>query len=120
VGDSLHQNNRSEVRIIGGVVYERTVRRQLGDLEPGNVVHRAGKLLQAGLSQSQHPDDVYGLSEHTDFGRVRTDLNASLSYEFIRDFNTGLMLFDKFDSRPSSTAAAKHDYGLSFTAGWLF
>ena len=56
----------------------------------------------------------------TDFGRIRTDLNASLTYEFIRDFNTGLMLFDKFDSRPSSTAAAKHDYGLSFTAGWLF
>ena len=54
----------------------------------------------------------------TDFGRIRSDLDASLTHEFIRDFNTGLTVFYRFDSRPSSATAAKHDYGTALTLGW--
>ena len=56
----------------------------------------------------------------SDFGRVRGDLEMNLSHEFIKDFMAGITLFDKFDSRPPSTTAAKNDYGVTFSVGWIF
>jgi hypothetical protein len=55
----------------------------------------------------------------SDFGRVRGDLEMNLSHEFIKDFMAGITLFDKFDSRPPSSAA-KNDYGVTFSVGWIF
>jgi hypothetical protein len=56
----------------------------------------------------------------TDFGRVRTDLQASISHEFVKDFTTGFTLFDKIDSRPPSGTGASHDFGITLTMGWSF
>jgi hypothetical protein len=56
----------------------------------------------------------------TDFGRVRTDLEASVSHEVVKDFTTGLIFFDKIDSRPPSGTGASHDFGITLTMGWSF
>ncbi len=56
----------------------------------------------------------------TDFGRVRSDLEVDVSHEIIKDFTLGLTIFDKFDSRPPSPTASKHDYGVTFNIGWTF
>jgi len=56
----------------------------------------------------------------TDFGRVRSELSISLSRELIKNFNTGLVLFDNFDSRPPSDSLAKNDFGVTLMVGWTF
>jgi hypothetical protein len=120
-GRFLYQTNRTEVRVISGLAY--TNERFFGSSATSNL-----EMLftgQANYFQRDYPrvsvqSTLTVYPSITDWGRVRTDASASATYEIIRDFNTGLTLFDKFDSRPSSTTAAKHDYGLSFTAGWLF
>ncbi len=56
----------------------------------------------------------------TDFGRVRSDLEASISHEFVKDFTTGFIFFDKIDSRPPSGTGASHDFGITLTMGWSF
>lgn len=120
-GRFLYQSNRAEVRVISGLAY--TNERFFGSSATSNL--EALITGQANYFQRDYPKtDVQAIltlyPSITDLGRIRSDLNATLTHEFIRDFNAGLTLFDKFDSRPSSTAAAKHDYGLSLTAGWLF
>ena len=56
----------------------------------------------------------------TDLGRVRTDFQASISHEFVKDFTTGFTLFDQLDNRPPSGTGASHDFGLTLTMGWSF
>ena len=56
----------------------------------------------------------------TDWGRVRTDFQASVSHEFVKDFTTGFSLFDQLDNRPPSGTGPSHDYGITLTMGWSF
>lgn len=56
----------------------------------------------------------------TDLGRVRTDFQASITHEFVKDFTTGFTLFDQYDNRPPSGTGASHDYGVTLTMGWSF
>jgi len=56
----------------------------------------------------------------TDLGRVRTDFQASISHEFVKDFTTGFTLFDQLDNRPPSGTGATHDFGITLTMGLAF
>ena len=56
----------------------------------------------------------------TDWGRVRMNLQVNTSVELFKDFMVGLTFYDNFDNRPSSTAASKNDYGITFTIGYQF
>jgi hypothetical protein len=56
----------------------------------------------------------------TDFGRVRVNIDARLSYEVFKDFTIGPTVFDNFDSRPPSETAAKNDYGFTLSVGYKF
>ncbi len=56
----------------------------------------------------------------TDLGRVRSDLQARVRYEVIKDFFAGLNGFATFDTRPPTAETAKSDYAVSFTIGWSF
>jgi hypothetical protein len=121
VGRFLHQRNRSEVRALAGLAYSNE--RFTGGSATSNV--EALLSGQANYFKRDYPRTRVDVTltlypSITDWGRIRTDLSASVVYEIIKDFNTGLTLFDKFDSRPSSSTAAQHDYGLSLTAGWIF
>ena len=55
-----------------------------------------------------------------DWGRVRIDFTARLSYELISDFPVGFRFFDNFDSRQPSTGESTNDYGLTFSLGYSF
>jgi hypothetical protein len=56
----------------------------------------------------------------SDWGRIRMNLNVTTSIEIFKDFLAGLTFYDNFDNRPSSDAASKNDYGLTFTLGYSF
>jgi len=56
----------------------------------------------------------------TDWGRVRAELDTSLSYELISDFTISLSGFYTLDSRPPTEGARKHDYGFTTSIRWEF
>ena len=53
-------------------------------------------------------------------GRVRFQNDVRVSYELVKDFMLTVTLFDSFDSRPQSEAAAKHDFGTTLAISWTF
>lgn len=56
----------------------------------------------------------------SDWGRVRMNLQLNTSIEVLKDCMVGFTFYDNFDNRPSSTAASKNDYGITFTIGYKF
>jgi hypothetical protein len=55
-----------------------------------------------------------------DIGRIRSDFDPRVDYELFSDFFLGLVFFYKFDSRPGSETAAKHDYGFNISLSYKF
>jgi len=53
-------------------------------------------------------------------GRWRTDFDATLSREIVRDFTIGTMFYHSYDSRPPTEDAKGHDFGITLTIGWTF
>ena len=56
----------------------------------------------------------------TDWGRIRSQADARVTYEVIRDFTVGLTFYHTYDSRPPGGTGAVTDYSGSFTVGWKF
>ncbi|HWC75428.1 MAG TPA: DUF481 domain-containing protein [Gemmatimonadales bacterium] len=120
-GRFLVQTNRSEILILSGLAY--TNERFYGSSATSNL-----ELLLSGQADYFRRDSPKTTLESTltlypsltDFGRIRSELEASISHEVIKDFNVGFTLFDNFDSRPPSANASKNDYGLTVTVGWTF
>jgi hypothetical protein len=56
----------------------------------------------------------------TEPGRVRAELNASLSFEVFKDFSIGLSLFGTRDTTTVARPVDQSDYGLSMTIGYKF
>jgi hypothetical protein len=120
-GRTLVQSNRTEVRTLAAVAY--TNERFSGGSATSNLemlLRGQGTYFKRDYPRTNIQATLTLYPSLTDFGRVRSDLNASATHEVIRDFNIGLALFDTYDSRPSSSTAAKHDYGLAVTVGWIF
>jgi hypothetical protein len=53
-------------------------------------------------------------------GRVRLQSDLRVSYELVKDFMLTVTLFDSYDSKPQSEAAAKHDLGTTLAISWTF
>lgn len=56
----------------------------------------------------------------TTSGRVRTELDVSLSREILKDFTVGTTVYYSYDSRPPTEDAKRHDLGVTLTVGWTF
>jgi len=120
-GRFLSQSNRSEVLVLSGLAY--TNERFYGSSAASNL-----ELLLTGQATYYRRDSPKTTLESTltfypsitDFGRVRSELDASISHEFIKDFNVGFTVFDNFDSRPPTATASKNDFGITFMIGWTF
>jgi Protein of unknown function, DUF481 len=120
-GRFLSQTNRSEVLVLSGLAY--TNERFYGSSATSNL-----ELLLTGQANYYRRDSPKTSLESTltfypsitDLGRVRSELNASISHEFIKDFNVGFTVFDNFDSRPPTATASKNDFGVTFMIGWTF
>jgi len=120
-GRFLIQTSRSDLLLGSGLVY--TNERFTGSSVTSNLELLVTFVAEYFQHDSPKSDLQATLSLYpnlTDFGRVRSDLQMNLSHEFIKDFMIGVTVFDKFDSRPPSTTAAKNDYGVTFSIGWTF
>ena len=56
----------------------------------------------------------------TDTPRFRAQLNASLTWEIINNFNLGISLIDSYDSRPPTVDADTNDVSLTFSVGYSY
>ncbi|UCC82723.1 MAG: DUF481 domain-containing protein [Gemmatimonadota bacterium] len=57
----------------------------------------------------------------TDWGRVRIEFDARLSYELLSDFTVALNVRERFDSRPpSETTTNKNNFSTTLSVGWTF
>jgi hypothetical protein len=119
-GRFLSQSNHAEILIVGGLAFtnERfTGRSATSNLEA--VISGQADYFHLDTPKTDLEATLTLYPSLTDFGRIRSELGVTITHEFIKDFNTGLMLFDNFDSRPPDSAA-KNDFGVAFTIGWTF
>jgi hypothetical protein len=56
----------------------------------------------------------------SDTGRVRTEFNATVSREIVKDFTVGTTVYHSYDNRPPTEDAKKHDLGVTLSVGWTF
>jgi hypothetical protein len=56
----------------------------------------------------------------TSWGRFRSDLNSSVSWEIFSDFTFSLTIYFNSDNQPSSTTASTTDWGTTTSIGYTF
>jgi hypothetical protein len=120
IGTFLIKSNLQELMIGGGLqgTKEWTNDGEINDYLEGKVS------LNYKIFKFQHPKiDVTtsflafpGLSN---WGRIRTEINANASLELFKDFFFGLNAYYKFDNRPSA-GASKSDWGFNTSLGYSF
>jgi hypothetical protein len=93
----------------------------------GDAVPNFDALVTFGTSfyQYDYPRTSLDLSvmvfpELNHWGRVRTDVNAKLKRELVRNFTAGVSLYDTFDSQPQVPDVNRHDVAVTLTLGWTF
>ena len=120
-GRFLHQSNRAYLLVGSGLAY--TNERYTGSSPTSSLealASVAAEYFRLDSPKSNLRGTLTVYPSITDFGRVRSDLDVSLTHEVIKDFTIGLTLFDKFDSRPPAAGVAQHDYGVALITGWTF
>jgi len=120
-GRFLKQTNRATLLATGGVAF--TNEQFVGSEATTNleaVLSVAWEFYRRDTPKSDIQSTLQVYPNLTDLGRVRTDFQASVSHEVVKDFMTGFTLFDKLDNRPPSGTGASHDFGVTLTVGWTF
>jgi len=120
-GRFLTQTNRATLLATGGVAF--TNEQFVGSEATTNleaVLGVAWEFYRRDTPKSEIQTTLQVYPNLTDLGRVRTDFQASVSHEFVKDFTTGFTLFDQLDNRPPSGTGASHDFGITLTMGWSF
>ena len=120
-GRFLTQSNRAALLVVGGLAF--TNEQFVGSSATTNleaVLGMGWEYYRRDAPKSDIQTTLQVYPSLTDFGRVRTDFQASVMHEFVKDFTTGFTLFDQYDSRPPSGTGASHDYGITLTMGWSF
>jgi hypothetical protein len=56
----------------------------------------------------------------TEKGRIRSDGEANLSWEIIKDLRLSLQFYDNYDSRPPVSGSSNFDYGMVFGISYVF
>lgn len=56
----------------------------------------------------------------TSWGRFRSDLNSSISWEIFSDFTFSFSIYYNSDNQPSSTTASNNDWGTTTSIGYTF
>jgi hypothetical protein len=59
----------------------------------------------------------YGLTET---GRIRSDGDADLTWEIVKNLKLSLSLYNNFDSEPPAGSQGKLDYGVLFGVNYSF
>lgn len=117
----IHTNKTLFSALVGGSYSGETFSSDSGQTKQDN-----GEIL-LGLNYSWFRFDFsqfkFGVLVHpsmTDVGRIRVDLNTSLSLTLLgENFHWTISLYDNYDSRPP-TDTSKNDSGTSTSIGWKF
>jgi hypothetical protein len=120
-GRFLSQSNRAALLVGGGLAFTNeqfVASSATTNLEA--VLSVAWEFYRRDTPKSDIQTTLQVYPNLTDLGRVRTDFQASISHEFVKDFTTGFTLFDQLDNRPPSGTGATHDFGITLTMGWSF
>jgi hypothetical protein len=56
----------------------------------------------------------------TEKGRIRSDGEANLSWEIIRDLRLSLQFYNNYDSKPPVASSSNLDYGIVFGVSYVF
>ena len=56
----------------------------------------------------------------SDAGRVRANIDVSLSRELVKDLFLKISFYERYDRRPPTEGAENHDYGTTLSFGWTF
>jgi hypothetical protein len=56
----------------------------------------------------------------SDAGRIRTEINLSVSREIVHNFTVGVSGYHSYDNRPPTEGVASNDYGTTLSIGWKF
>ena len=122
-GRFLKRTGNTDLRWIGGVVYAKETFTATSS-SPGSSDSNAEGLLGAQFDAYRFKfGEVHlqlmifpGLS---DYGRIRTTTNNTLSIKLTNNFHFSLSFWDNYDSRPPVTAK-NNELGLSTGIGWSF
>jgi len=121
-GRYLIRNSRTELAWIGGLVYTKELYDPASGLNPEqqNVEALAGvdySWYRFNKAELQVSFQVF--PSLTDTGRVRSNLNGSLSFNLVHDLYWKFSLWDTFDSKPP-VSAKRNEFGISTSFGWKF
>jgi len=121
LGRHLIESNRRSLLVLGGLL----VTNERFEGVTGRTNLEAYALARYGAFRRRSPklDATIGfglLPSLTDPGRVRGELQISLSVEVFKNFFAGLSGFDSFDSRPPESTLTKSDYGVTPSLRWKF
>lgn len=122
LGRYLVHNNRTEFSVLAGGVYTRELYDPSSGIEPKQ--NNAEILLGTSISwfrfdRADFKTTLEVYPSMSDWGRVRLNLNSSLSIKFAHDLYLKFSLWDTFDSHPP-VSARKNELGVSNTVGWSF
>ena len=121
-GRTLRQTNHSDIALTGGIV----VSREAIANRPETDTTLEG-LISLNADWFRYDDPELDFSTRmqlypslTRFGRLRGNLDTSLSWEFISDLSWVLSFYYAFDSDPRAEGAERQDYGIITSIGWDF
>ena len=122
LGRYVIRTNRTQLSWLAGAAYTRELYDPDSGLEPKQ--NNAEVLLAGGISwfsfdRADFKTTLEVYPSMSDWGRVRSNLNSSLSVKFAHDLYLKFSLWDTFDSRPP-VSSQKNELGVSNTVGWSF
>jgi putative salt-induced outer membrane protein YdiY len=122
LGRYVIRTNRTELTWLAGAAYTREMYDPDSGLTPKQ--NNAEILLGGGISwfsfdRADFKTTLEVYPSISDWGRVRSNLNSSLSVKFAHDLYLKFSLWDTFDSRPP-VSSKKNELGVSNTVGWSF
>lgn len=115
-------SNRSQLGAIGGLVYTKEIFTPSSGLEPRqqNVEGLIGlRYSTFQINKVEFETTFQVFPGITDAGRVRSNLNSSLTFKFAHDLHLRWSFWDTFDSKPPVNAK-KNELGVSTTFGFSF
>ncbi len=121
-GRTLRQTNHNDLSLTGGLVVSRE---EIADQPDSDTTIEGIIGLNADWFRYDDPELDFStrlqlFPSLTRFGRLRANLDSSLSWEFLSDLSWVLTFYYAFDSDPVATDAGRQDYGIITSIGWEF
>jgi len=121
-GRYLINSNRSQFALVGGMVYTNERYDPSSGLDPQRQNVEGLIALQYAtfqINKAEFTTSFQLFPGITDAGRIRSNLNSSLTVKLVHDFHLKFNFWDTYDSKPPVNAK-KNEMGVSTTFGLSF